>query len=261
MTEDTSPAITDVIAERARQDAKWGEQNHPNGTGPQSTPVAEIVRGPGHEIINRHFALGLSFNAKAATDEHARAGSVTWADILLEEVFEALAESNPAKLRTELVQVAAVATQWVEAIDRHLEQMAKLHKQHVTVEEEWPLDCIEGDCEHRDEDGQPEDLSVCPPIPMEVCIGCMVTGGSARIPSTGGMRRCRRGRASTEAANGEQGSAAAHAGALPEDEDPRRSTSAGGAARVRSVGGLGVRCIPRACHGHRGSGRGVRPHA
>ncbi len=41
-----------------------------------------------------------------------------WRDILLEEVFEALAEEEPKELRKELVQVAAVAAQWVEAIDR-----------------------------------------------------------------------------------------------------------------------------------------------
>ncbi|TIH26025.1 NUDIX hydrolase, partial [Subtercola vilae] len=41
-----------------------------------------------------------------------------WQDILLEEVFEAFAESDTSKLRTELIQVAAVAQQWVEAIDR-----------------------------------------------------------------------------------------------------------------------------------------------
>ena len=78
-TSTTRAVLDEVSAERARQDAKWGEQNHP---------------------AFKH-------------------GEVTYRDILLEEVFEALAESNQARLRAELVQVAAVAVAWVEKIDRH----------------------------------------------------------------------------------------------------------------------------------------------
>ena len=48
----------------------------------------------------------------------AQIGQCTWLHILREEVFEAFAEDDPAKLRAELIQVAAVAVQWVEAIDR-----------------------------------------------------------------------------------------------------------------------------------------------
>jgi hypothetical protein len=43
---------------------------------------------------------------------------VTWAHILTEEFYEALAEADPEKLREELVQVAAVAVAWVECLDR-----------------------------------------------------------------------------------------------------------------------------------------------
>jgi len=43
-----------------------------------------------------------------------------WDGVLLEQVYKALAEASadPAKLRAELVQVAAVAESWVLAIDR-----------------------------------------------------------------------------------------------------------------------------------------------
>ena len=50
-------------------------------------------------------------------DEAAKSGTLTWRHILLEEVFEALAESDPAKLRTESIQSAAVIAAWVEDID------------------------------------------------------------------------------------------------------------------------------------------------
>jgi hypothetical protein len=87
--------VGEVIAERATQDRQWGEQNHPDGTSPAYTRAAEV--------------------AKAVTNRHAAEGSVTWFDILHEEVMEAFAEPNP---RAELVQVAAVAVAWIEAIDR-----------------------------------------------------------------------------------------------------------------------------------------------
>lgn len=119
-TTQTTTVLDEVAAERERQNAKWGEQNHPNGTGPQATPLRGILfDGPViPENGCKKYALGLSYLAKGSTDAAAAAGAVTFADILLEEVFEALAEEDPAKLRTELIQVAAVATQWVESIDR-----------------------------------------------------------------------------------------------------------------------------------------------
>lgn len=94
----TELALCDVAVERVAQDRKWGEQNHPNGTGSQY----------------EHLAT----EAKRLTDEHAELGSITYADILREEFWEAMAESDPEKLRAELIQVAAVAVAWVEKIDR-----------------------------------------------------------------------------------------------------------------------------------------------
>ncbi len=94
-----SPALLDVAAERARQTAQWGQNDHPDGTG--GTAAARIAEG-----------------CKQRTDAAATNGTITWNDILAEEFWEALAEEDPARLRAELVQVAAVATQWVDAIDR-----------------------------------------------------------------------------------------------------------------------------------------------
>lgn len=103
-----APAILlEIIHERALQDTVWGEQNHPNGTGPD-----QQLLGAGKRFARLRDA------AKDRTDGRAFAGTVTFADVLLEEVFEAVAEDDPAKLRAELIQVAAVAAQWVEAIDR-----------------------------------------------------------------------------------------------------------------------------------------------
>ncbi len=115
--------IDEILAERVRQTEKWGEQSHPDGSGRVQRHLADYVftRGAwGTSSVANATALQLSLMAKEVTDTAAKNGQVTWTDILLEEVFEALAEDDPARLRAELVQVAAVAAQWVEAIDRRV---------------------------------------------------------------------------------------------------------------------------------------------
>lgn len=116
-------AICDVIAERKRQNLKWGEQNHPDGTGAAEPVLLDLtvqLRLLGDEPRNIMVipAAELALAAQHAEQYAASAGRSTWAHVLLEEVFEALAESDPVALRFELVQVAAVAAQWAEAIDR-----------------------------------------------------------------------------------------------------------------------------------------------
>lgn len=91
--------LAEVRNERAKQEQRWGEQNHRNGTGtPDQILLAEL--------------------AKSLCQERAVNESLSWSDILQEEFSEALAEASPVKLRAELVQVAAVAVAWIECIDR-----------------------------------------------------------------------------------------------------------------------------------------------
>jgi len=91
--------LVDVYAERAKQDDRWGEQNHPDGT----------------NLTEDEWRAN---RVKALNDFYVDSGTLTWRDILLEEVYEAFAESDLDRLREELVQVAAVAVCWVESIDR-----------------------------------------------------------------------------------------------------------------------------------------------
>lgn len=114
----STAVLGEVQAERRRQDAKWGEQNHPDGTGPETTVLDGIGLRSGNMALARPGAHSLAYFATLTTNQRAEEGRVGWADILLEEVFEALAEDDATRLRTELIQVAAVATQWVETIDR-----------------------------------------------------------------------------------------------------------------------------------------------
>lgn len=83
-----------VLGERMNQVSKWGEQHHPDGTGnPGDVEDADA--------------------AKAHYETMSQLGLLSWREILSEEVAEAYAESDPEKLRAELLQVAAVAVAWI----------------------------------------------------------------------------------------------------------------------------------------------------
>lgn len=49
-------------------------------------------------------------------------GSASWAMIVLEEVFEAMSETDPARVREELVQVLAVVSKMILTIDASAEE-------------------------------------------------------------------------------------------------------------------------------------------
>lgn len=103
----TERVVAEVRHERAAQHARWGVQDLPDGTGPD------------RQLLHTGMTYGeLAKAAKARTDAAAEVGRVTYADILLEEVLEALAEADPGRLRGELIQLSAVGVQWVEAGDR-----------------------------------------------------------------------------------------------------------------------------------------------
>lgn len=114
-----SQAVYDQIAaEVTRSTQKHGDQSHvPLGTGDQ-TPMlhgCELPQPHPHAAVTMGT---FAHTARAVTDSAFRDGYGTWADILLEEVAEALAEDTPAKVRAELIQVAAVAVKFIDAIDR-----------------------------------------------------------------------------------------------------------------------------------------------
>lgn len=94
-----------VRAERERQENLWGEQNHPSQGG--SLPAD----------WRKQYGLNAA-KWKSINDERVHYGQLGWDGILLEEVFEALAEEDPEKLRAELVQSMAVILNWLECIER-----------------------------------------------------------------------------------------------------------------------------------------------
>lgn len=101
------PLLDAVRNERIAQLRKWGEQHH--GFRPHD----------GHP----DFDTGLVYRAKEEhykrifEQQHQTPEGATWDVILLEEVYEALAEDDPKKRVEELIQVAAVALAIAEDLE------------------------------------------------------------------------------------------------------------------------------------------------
>lgn len=125
----TYEVLAAVLAERRRQDAKWGEQNHPDahpdilgrltdGAGEWWGEPAEVARR-----LSEYYEIPVASRARCNCRHEADHHGPTWVGIAIEEMAEVLeaAVSDPATLRAEWVQLAAVAVAAVEAIDRRIE--------------------------------------------------------------------------------------------------------------------------------------------
>ncbi|WP_304452872.1 hypothetical protein [Nocardiopsis sp. YSL2] len=116
--------VREVDAERQRQLATWGDQHHPDGTGPDHavfgvrfSELAEALKGHNDYVRDASRWRGMEVPGMDLIPSPP-APRTQWAPVLLEEVAEALAESDASTLRAELIQVAAVCAAWVADIDQ-----------------------------------------------------------------------------------------------------------------------------------------------
>jgi hypothetical protein len=100
--------FAEIHDERRRQDARWGQQNHLS----VHFKPRSLTPSPGQSM------LPVESEIKDLNALRAKKGTVTWSDIITEEVVEAVCADNELERRAELVQVAAVAIAWIECIDR-----------------------------------------------------------------------------------------------------------------------------------------------
>lgn len=114
----TARAIDAVAGERSRQDRKWGLQDHPS----LDPVILARAHGPADRIPERmaqEYEIPSEARAKFLCSAAAEKSQLTFAHILVEEVAEAIAcLRDEQAMRGELIQVAAVAIAWIEAIDR-----------------------------------------------------------------------------------------------------------------------------------------------
>lgn len=96
----------EVVDELERQLAKWGEQDHPlhGGKKPEAGVALWFARASAWKVNNH----------KRVEDD-----TMGWDSILLEEVYEALAETDPEKVREELVQTIAVCLNIIDSMERN----------------------------------------------------------------------------------------------------------------------------------------------
>jgi len=96
---------TEIIEERNRQDAKWGEQNH--------QVVAEMFNSlDDYGIVNEE-------QAKYLCNEAASNGFLKWSHIIVEELSEAIHAKTKEEMRKELIETAACCVAAIESLDRN----------------------------------------------------------------------------------------------------------------------------------------------
>lgn len=101
-----NPLVWEVIEHRKAQDDKHGDYNSKH----QQQLLTVISR--------EEYGLPSEANAKQRTDDAMMTEQLTFGHILTEELCEVIEAKDEAARREELIQVAAVALQWIEAIDR-----------------------------------------------------------------------------------------------------------------------------------------------
>ena len=97
----------EIRIEREKQNKKWGEQNHP------------IVDYNYASPMNYRYNLPSEERVKNLCDFFAKENELTWGDIVLEEVVEALCAKNKENMREELIQCGAVIVAMIQSLDRN----------------------------------------------------------------------------------------------------------------------------------------------
>lgn len=93
--------LNEIKSERARQNKKWGEQNH--SVIEWQAILAEEVGEAAREVVDYHFGNGLSYKDGSFSDDFK---------------FE-IQKQRLFNYRKELIEVAAVAVQMIECLDRN----------------------------------------------------------------------------------------------------------------------------------------------
>lgn len=102
----TTSVLLEVREERAQQFARYGlNDDLEYGTGPQAAWLAPVTN------------LGAADIERLFRSEYYTHDKPTWAHLIREELAEAFKEDDPARLREELVQVAALAVSCIEKLD------------------------------------------------------------------------------------------------------------------------------------------------
>lgn len=121
MNDHTCNILAEVAHERTRQETLWGQQDHVDHLPVSWEQKWSLLMDYGN-LANKFRQIHAEATVKLTEMGMPPGKTSSWDVILLEEVYEAVCEDIPEKIREELVQVAAVAVAWIEALDRRMEQ-------------------------------------------------------------------------------------------------------------------------------------------
>lgn len=119
--------LAEVQAERARQDQKWGQQNHPDLSPAVYPPTRPELMDRANYLriqlvtVARYYGLLPAAEARIHCDSEHKRGQGSWFSIHIEELAEAMEAAvlgDTVELRKELIQTMATLAAHVEHIDR-----------------------------------------------------------------------------------------------------------------------------------------------
>ena len=90
--------LDEVLDDRRFTHSYHNERNLPDGTGEFYAPEA--------------------LRAARNVTQQRKQGSLTWRDLMIDEAIRATCQTDPEDLRDELVELASLVVEWIEAIDR-----------------------------------------------------------------------------------------------------------------------------------------------
>lgn len=108
--------LGDIAMERHRQIKRYGlNRENPDGTGPRTAwllPLAPESAAEIQKVFRQDYE---------DWEEEGGNGPVTWVHLIREEIAEAFQETDPDRLRAELIQVAALCVSWIQNLDHREE--------------------------------------------------------------------------------------------------------------------------------------------
>jgi hypothetical protein len=115
--------VREIAEDRDRQnlDEFRLTAGHPDGTGPDTTPL----NLPGLPLPQHSTAAVYAAQTLAARDDAIYFGHATWVNLLIAQTFAITQEKDQTHLRTYLIELAATAQRWAEGIDERTTALAE----------------------------------------------------------------------------------------------------------------------------------------
>lgn len=138
----TDRILSEILAERTRQDDHHGQATHPDLDTRDIGFVTHRYYGQAGErwqaINDERAQLTHTQGRCRITEPHDH---TAWDGLLLEKAYTAAAEAHPVRLRARLVDLAVLAVAWTEDVDRRIATAAAEYVPPATHVRDDGVDC------------------------------------------------------------------------------------------------------------------------